>query len=73
MEQGSFQHENVGVPRSTKAGASQLKGSKATLPLTALLWVLLGSGEHVLYGMFGSMETEFEMQRTIKRAELTAF
>ena len=27
----------------------------------------------VLRGMYGSMETEFEVQRTIKRAELTAF
>ena len=26
-----------------------------------------------LHGMYGSMETEFEVQRTIKRAELTAF
>ena len=26
-----------------------------------------------LHGMHGSMEAEFEVQRTIKRAELTAF
>ena len=26
-----------------------------------------------LYGMYGSMEAELEIQRTIKRAELTAF
>ena len=26
-----------------------------------------------LYGMYGSMERELEVQRTIKRAELTAF
>ena len=26
-----------------------------------------------LHGMYGSMEAEFEVQRTIKRAELTAF
>ena len=26
-----------------------------------------------LYGMYGSVEAEFEVQRTIKRAELTAF
>ena len=25
-----------------------------------------------MYGVIGSMETEFEVQRTIKRAELTA-
>ena len=27
----------------------------------------------LLYGMYGSMEAEIEVQRTIKRAELTAF
>ena len=26
-----------------------------------------------LHGMYGSMEAEFEVQRTIERAELTAF
>ena len=26
-----------------------------------------------LYGMYGSMDAEFEIQRTIKRAELTAY
>ena len=26
-----------------------------------------------LHGMYGSMEAEFEVQRTIKRVELTAF
>ena len=26
-----------------------------------------------LYGMYGSMKAEFDVQRTIKRAELTAF
>ena len=26
-----------------------------------------------LYGMYGSMEAEYEVERTIKRAELTAF
>ena len=71
----------------TRAGACQQKASRATLPLTALLWLPLGSGEHVvgqwcswimmknwaaLHGMCGSMEAELEVQRTIKRAELTA-
>ena len=32
-------------------------------------WGLLGP----LHGMYGSMEPELEVQRTIKRAELTAF
>ena len=27
----------------------------------------------LLHGMYGSMEADFEVQRTIKRAELTAF
>ena len=58
------------------------------LPLTAPCWLPLASGEHVvwavvqldydedmrpLHWMYGSMETEFEVQRTIRRAELTAF
>ena len=53
------------------------------LPLTAPCWVLLASGEHCgwavlqldydeevgpLHGMYGSMEAELEVQRTIKRA-----
>ena len=58
------------------------------LPLKAPCWVPLGSGENVvgqwcsldydeemgpLHGMCGSVEAEVEVQRTIKRAELTAF
>ena len=54
----------------------------------ALCWETLASGEHVAgqwyswttmkrwcpwHGMYGSMEAEYEVQRTIKRAELTAF
>ena len=54
----------------------------------ALFWVRLASGEHAvgavvqldsdeemgpLHGMYGSMEAEYEVQRTVKRAELTAF
>ena len=77
-----------GSLRSTRVGACQQKGSRAMLPLTALFWVLLGKwgacgwsvvhldyDEEVglLHGMYGSMEAGFEIQRTIKRAELTAF
>ena len=58
------------------------------MPLTALSLVQLESEEHVvgqwciwimmknwepLHGMCGSMGAIFEVQRTIKRAELTAF
>ena len=37
--------------------------------------VQLDSDEELgpLHGMYGSIEAEFEVQRTIKRAELTAF
>ena len=37
--------------------------------------VQLDNGEEMgpLHGMFGSMEAEYEVQRTIKRAEFTAF
>ena len=37
--------------------------------------VQLDYGEEMgpLYGMYGSMEADYEVQRTIKRAELTAF
>ena len=68
--------------RSTKAGACQQRASRVTLQQTALFWVQLECGEHVagqwyswtnLHGMHGSMAAELEVQRTIKRAELTAF
>ena len=87
-EKGSLQDGKVGVGEAQKVGAYQQKVSKVTLQLTILFWVLLESGEHVvgqwcnwiimknwdlLHGMYGSMEAELEVQRTIKRAELTAF
>ena len=77
-----------GSHRSTWAGACQQKASRATSPLTAPCWGMMASGEACgwavvqmdydeemgpLRGMYGSMEAEFEVQRTIKRAELTAF
>ena len=42
------------------------------------MWFGSGTEDHdeemaALHGMYGSMEAEFEVQRTIKRAELTAF
>ena len=61
----------------------QQKASRATSPLRAPCWRTLASGEVVqmdydeemgpLHGMYGSMEAEVEVQRTIKRMELTAF
>ena len=84
MEQGAFSVWKSGGLRSTKAGACQQKASRATLPRTTPCWVERASGEHVvgmdydeemgpLHGMCGSMEAELKVQRTIKRAELTAF
>ena len=88
MEKGSLQDGKSGSRRSTKIGTYQQKVSKVTLQLTIPSWVLLESGEHVvgqwcnwvmmknwhlLHGMYGSIEAELEVQRTIKRAELTAF
>ena len=58
------------------------------MPLTALCWEELPSGAACgwsavqldddekmdpLHGMYGPVEAEFGVQRTIKRAELTAF
>ena len=39
----------------------------------ALVQLDYGAEMGLLHGMYGSMEAEFEVQRTIKRAELTAF
>ena len=47
MEQGPFQYEKKWESEKHKSWACQQKGSKATLPLTALFWVQLESGEHV--------------------------
>ena len=67
--------------RSTVAGACQQKTSKATWPPVALCgacgWAVVQLDYDVemgpLHGMYGSMEAECEAQRTIKRAQLTAF
>ena len=68
-----------------KSWACQQKASRAPLPLTAPCWERLASGEHVFgrwdsdedmgpsHGMYGSVEAELEVHRTIKRTELTAF
>ena len=65
--------------RSTKAGACQQKASRPTWPQLgeACAWavVQLDYDEDMepLHGMYGSMEADYEVQRTIKRADLTAF
>ena len=88
MEQWSLQYEKGRSLKSTRAGVCQQKASRAPLPLmdpllgTAGKWgacgrvvVQLDYDEEMgpLHGMYGSMEAEYEVQRTIKRAELTAF
>ena len=87
MEQVSFQYEKVGVREAQKAGACQHKVLRTVLRQMALCWVQLESGEHV-FGQWYSWimmkswvfacdvrleEAEFEVQRTIQRAELAAF
>ena len=44
---GHFSMKN-GSLRSTRAGACQQRDSRATLPLTALCWETLTSGDHVV-------------------------
>ena len=87
MEQDHFRVKSRS-PRSTREGACQQKDSRPTLPLTVPCGERLASGRACgwavvqrdfdeemgpLYGIYGSAEAEFEVQRTIKRAELTAF
>ena len=75
----SEKHKNWGLPA---------EGFKAMLLRTDPCWEEQESGEHVagqwcswimmrrwgfLHGVYGSMEAESEVQRTIKRAELTVF
>ena len=87
MEQGQFsmkkreseKHKNWGMPPEGFKGHVAADGS---LLDTAGKWracgwpvVQLDYDEETgpLHGMYGSMEAEFEVQRTIKRAELMAF
>ena len=87
MDKKLFQHDKVGVRKAQKLGmpAGGFKGHVATdgsLLGKAGEWkasgwavVQLDYDEEMgpLHGMYGSVEAEFEVQRTIKRAELTAF
>ena len=87
MDQRPLQHEKW-ESEEHKSWCMPAEGSRATLPRTAPCWGTLASGEHVvgqwyswivikrwcpLHGMYGAMEAEYKVQRTIKRAELTAF
>ena len=87
MEQGPLQHEKVGVREAQELGipAEGFVGHVATdgsLLGRAGKWracgravVQLDYDEEMgpLHGMYGSMEAELEVERTIKRAELTDF
>ena len=57
----SEKHKSWGMPAETSKGHVATDGS------------LENDEEVPLHGMYGSMEAEYEVQRTIKRAELTAF
>ena len=48
LEQGPLQHEKCGSPTSTKAWVYHRKVSRATLQQTALFWLLLESGRHLV-------------------------
>ena len=87
MEQRPLQCRRVGVRKAHKLGhdSERLKGNVATdgsLLGKAGKWgvcgwavVQLDCDDEMgpLLGMYGSVEADFEVQRTIKRAELTAF
>ena len=75
-----------GSLRSTKAGASQPEASEIMSPLMVPCWecqesacgwsaVQLDHDEELgpMHGMCGTLDAELEGQRTMKRAELTAF
>ena len=85
---GATSEEKVRVREAQMLEVYQQRTSRAMSPLTALFWVPLAKwgacgwavvqsyyDEELgpLHGMYGSMEAEFEVQRVIKRASLTAF
>ena len=87
MEQGPLEHEKSRSLRSTKVGAFQQKGFKGHVATDGSVLGIAGKWEacgwsvvqldfdgawRPLHGMYGSMNAELEVQRTIKRAELTA-
>ena len=80
MEQGhSEKHKSWSMPaEGTKGHAATngpLLGRAGKWGACGWAVVQLDYDEEMglLHGMYGSMEAEFEVQRTIKRAELTAF
>ena len=74
----SEKHKSWGMPAEGFKGHVATDGS---LLGTAGKWRACGWSVQLdydealgpLHGMYGSMEAEFEVQRTIKRVELTAF
>ena len=75
----SEKQESLGMPaeyfKSHVATDGSLLGMAGTWGACGWSVVQLDFDEELapLYGMYGSMEAEFEVQRTTKRAELTAF
>ena len=75
----SEKHKNWGMPAEASKGHVATDGSSLNIAgkWGACGWavVQLDYDEETepLHGMYGSMEADFEVQRTIKRAELTAF
>ena len=81
MEQRSFQCDKVGVREAQKLVYAMLPLMPSLLGISgkwrACGWSVVqldyDKALEPLHGMCGSMEVEFKVQRTIKRAELTAF
>ena len=72
MEQEPFQYKKMGVGEAQELEntVEGFKGHVATDGSTELDY---DEEMEPLHGMYGSMEAELEVQRTIKKAELTAF
>ena len=82
MEQGPLQHETVGIREAQEQSFTGHVATDGSLLGRAGKWgacgwavVQLDYDEEMgpLHRMYGLMEAEFEVQRTTKRAELTAF
>ena len=88
MEQGPFQHEKMGVGEAQELVHASRRLQEPRRHCRLFAWETMASGEHVV-GQWYSWTTmkrwchcmacmaqwrqNFEVQRTIKRAELTAF
>ena len=74
----SEKHESWGMPEGFKghvATGGSLLGTAGKWEHVAGQWCnwIVMKNWGLLHGMYASMEAEFEVQRSIKRAELTAF